>query len=86
MNAYPHGKGKIQRDSLVDLSNTNVSLSSLRTLGKDVYSIRLFNNQACEEKCIVKAFGCEIELSFGKYEVKTMLYKDGELKEQAFMF
>ncbi len=85
LNCYPHGNGKLQRAPVVDLNNENVALSSLRRLESGAYSIRLFNNQAHAETCVLKAFGDQIELSFGKYEVKTVLYKGGKLQEQAFI-
>jgi hypothetical protein len=47
--------------------------------------VRLINNykEAAETTCTV--FDKTMNLSFGKYEVKTLLYKNGELKEHDSM-
>ena len=76
LNAYPHGKGKKERESILSLSNNNVALSSLRMVKEGVWAIRLFNNTADSVECVCHAFGQDLSLSFGKYEVKT-LYYDG---------
>ena len=85
LNAYPHGKGRAERESVVTLSNTNVVLTSLRKVGGKVWAIRLFNNTADTTECISRVFGTELALSFGKYEVKTLYYEDGLLKEDESM-
>ena len=85
LNAYPHGDGKKVRDALVSLSNTDIVLTSLRKVDDDAYEIRLFNNLESMAACICTAFGKEMQLSFNKYEVKTLLYKNGSLTEQAGM-
>ena len=81
LNGYPHGSGRRERESLILLSNTNITLSSLRLVAKDIYVIRLLNNNTAEALCKCNAFGKEIELNFGRYEVKTLLYKNGVITE-----
>ena len=85
LNGYPHGAGKAERESLVTLSNANVALASLRKVGESVWAIRLFNNTAQGADCVCRAFGKEIALSFGKYEVKTLYYDGSVLKEDESM-
>lgn len=81
LNGYPHGKGRIKREALISLSDTDVTLASMRLLSKDKYAIRLVNNEKRAKTCVCKAFGKEIELSFGEYEVKTLLYEGDTLAE-----
>ena len=85
LNAYPHGKGKAERDGLVELSNQNVVLTSLRKVQEKVFAVRLFNNTAADAECVCKAFGVQKSLRFTRYEVKTLLYKDGVLEETEAM-
>jgi alpha-mannosidase len=85
LNGYPHGTGKTEREGLVTLSNTNIALASLRKVGESVWAVRLFNNTAQGADCICRAFGKEITLSFGKYEVKTLYYDGSLLKEDESM-
>ena len=85
LNFYPHGNGTTKEVSPITLSNENITLSTLRMVSNDTYMVRLINNykEAAETTCTV--FGKTLNLSFGKYEVKTLLYKDGELKEHDSM-
>ena len=85
LNGYPHGNGKVKRDAVITLSNEKVTLSSLRMLENDVCAIRLFNNSPDKIECICRVFGKEIELSFGKYEVKTLYYRESYLREEKLM-
>ena len=55
-----------------------MALSSLRMVKEGVWAIRLFNNTADGAECVCRAFGQDLSLSFGKYEVKT-LYYDGRV-------
>ena len=85
LNFYPHGNGTKKEVSPITLSNENITLSTLRKVSEDTYMVRLINNykEAAETTCTV--FDKTMNLSFGKYEVKTLLYKDGELKEHDSM-
>jgi alpha-mannosidase len=85
LNFYPHGKGNKKEEAPVTLSNENVSLSALRKVADDVYMVRLINNYKEGVDCACTVFGQTLNLSFGKYEVKTLIFKDGELKEQTSM-
>lgn len=85
LNFYPHGNGTKKETSPITLSNENITLSTLRKVSEDTYMVRLINNykEAAETTCTV--FDKTMNLSFGKYEVKTLLYKNGELKEHDSM-
>ena len=85
MNFYPHGNGVKKEESPITISSKTVSLSAFRKTSDGAYMIRLINNCSNGVECDVKVFGKNINLSFGKYEVKTLLYKDEELVEQRSM-
>ena len=85
LNGYPHGKGKTKRESLIFLSNANITLSSLRMVAENVWAVRFVNNCNQKTKCVCKAFGKEICLTFEKYEVKTLFYQNGVLKNSETM-
>ena len=84
LNVYPHGKGDADTSQIVELSNTDVSLVSLRKLD-DVYMIRLMNNTQNQTDCSFRFINKTLVLKFGKYEAKTLIYREGELKEQESM-
>ena len=67
------------------LSNENIALSAFRKTAPDAYMIRLVNNCKESADCVCMAFDKALKLSFGKYEVKTLIYKDGELRENDLM-
>ncbi|MBQ7913013.1 MAG: hypothetical protein IJ308_04605 [Clostridia bacterium] len=85
LNFYPHGDGVKKEESPVHISAENVSLSTLRKVDEDTYMVRLVNNYKEGVDCVCSVFGKSISLSFGKYEVKTLLYKNGELREHDSM-
>ena len=81
LNFYPHGKGEKKEDSSIALSNSKISLSAFRKVAVNAYMVRLINNNKASAACQCRVFDKTIDLSFGKYEVKTLIYQDGELKE-----
>ena len=85
LNFYPHGKGTKKEESSILLSNENITLSAFRKVGKDAYMVRLINNFSQDATCACTVFGKSLDLTFGKYEVKTLIYEGGELKEQRSM-
>ena len=85
LNFYPHGNGSRHETPAVTLSDETVALSCFRKVDPDTYMVRLFNGVNGDKTCTCTVFGKTIDLSFGKYEVKTLLYKNGELTEQRSM-
>jgi len=85
LNVYPHGKGVSYDNSPVTLSDNGIALSAFRKMDDRTYMIRLFNNLDAGRKCTCNVMGTAIDLDFGKYEVKTLLYKDGALTEHDSM-
>lgn len=85
LNVYPHGKGVSYDSSPVVLSDHNVTLSAFRKMDDETYMIRLFNNLDAARACTCTVLGTALDLEFGKYEVKTLLYKNGTLCEHDSM-
>ena len=50
--------------------------------GEDAFIFRLLNNSDSEEKSYIEVGGARLDLTFGKYEVKTVVYKNGSLYEE----
>ena len=85
VNAFPNGKGA-HNQSFVEVSNQNVVLTAMKKSQQtDGYVLRFVNNSAEKAINTVKVFDADITLEFGKYEVKTVIYNGGELKEEEEM-
>ena len=85
LNFYPHGVGDKKETAPITLSNETISLSAFRKVAVDTYMVRLINNTGAAVACDCTVFDQSLALSFGKYEVKTLLYKNGVLTEQESM-
>ena len=85
LNFYPHGNGVKKEVSPVRISAQDISLSAFRKVGVNTYMVRLVNNNKDGVVCDCTVFDKSISLSFGKYEVKTLLYENGDLREHASM-
>ena len=72
---FPHGKG----EKTVATWNLpqSVTLVSMRQM-MGGYVLRLFNNTDETVRVEATLFGKPVTLSFGKFEAKTLLFKDGE--------
>jgi hypothetical protein len=69
----------------VILSDPSVTLSCFRKTDADTYMVRLYNGSETGKSCTCDVLGQSLMLSFGKYEVKTLLLRNGELTEQRSM-
>ena len=85
LNFYPHGTGERHETPPVVLSDATVTLSCFRKVDAHTYMVRLYNGSEDSRTCTCAVFGRSLPLSFGKYEVKTLLYRDGALTEQRSM-
>ena len=85
VNVYPHGNGTYLKESPVVLSDNDITLSCFRKMDAETYMVRLFNNLNAARECTCAVMGTALDLSFGKYEVKTLLYKNGTLCEHDSM-
>ena len=71
-NYYPHGDGKLI-ENLVDISNKNIALKAFYK-ENDHYLLRLFNNSNESINTKLRVKNSSLDLSFSKYEVKTIVY------------
>ena len=85
LNFYPHGNGTKKETAPVVISDDSVTLSCFRMTDEDTYMIRLINNSNEKKSCDCSVMGKSISLDFGVYEVKTLILKNGELREQYSM-
>lgn len=85
LNCYPHGDGRVAKGGTVEISDANVTVSAFREIADGEYMIRLFNNYREERACSCRVFDKSLELRFGRYEAKTLIYRDGELFENDSM-
>ncbi len=85
VNVFPTGSKVERKDFEVLLSNKNITLAALKKADKqDGYILRLVNNYSEGQTTELTVGDAKAVLSFGKYEVKTVLY-NGMLKELATM-
>ncbi len=80
VNYFPHGEGNPIGDTL-KISNKAIGLAAFYK-ENDGYILRLINNNETEQKTTLWIQGKETALTFDKFEVKTMFYKDGILLEK----
>lgn len=70
---------KLGRD-FIKIENNNITLIALKkSINGKKYIIRLLNNQANSDKTFLKVGDSSIHLSFGHYEVKTIIYDNHRL-------
>ena len=82
VNMYPHGDGNIVKDIVTvdNADNSNVVLSAMKDRKYGGYVARLFNNSKAPASCKVQIKGVEKELSFKKYEFKTLTFDGKDIK------
>lgn len=80
LNFFPHGDGRDFANG-VNISNKAIALSALYKDG-DHYCFRLFNNNEACQDCSFEVFGAKGHAHFGKFEVKTFVFKDGQIEEK----
>ena len=85
LNLYPHGKGQTLLDNPIKISDMDITLSVFRYIGKDTYMLRLFNGCNETKECSCQVGNSVINLKFTKYEVKTIIYKNGTLYDNNSM-
>ena len=66
------------------IENKDISLVAFYQDG-DRYILRLLNNQQKQAAAQVSLCGVNATVTFGKYQVKTLCYADGVLKEQEYI-
>lgn len=77
LNVFPLG-GDFEPKTNVFVDNKNICIKALKKSKDNKYIFRLFNNSVNNSKCTLYCFEKEIDLTFSKFEVKTIAY-DGDL-------
>jgi alpha-mannosidase len=83
LNIFPIPTTKVEPESLdVSLGGNVISMPTVKkAYGKDAVIFRLLNNTPKTVDSYIKVNGQCLPLNFGKYEVKTVVYENGTLKE-----
>lgn len=74
------GGGGEKPQSLAEIENRNIIMSTLRTLDDGVM-IRLYNSAEVSQKTKISFEKFYSELTFNPYEAKTFVFKDGKMEE-----
>ena len=82
LNMFPTSKGRVDGKVLVQLDNQNIALTAFKKKNKeDSYILRLFNNSSTGQEGQITLGNAEKKLSFGAYEVKTLVYNQQSISE-----
>lgn len=79
LSFFPSGNGEKKPD-IFRINNERIVLSALRR-EKDGILIRLYHGGEGRQNAVATVYGRDFPITFGTYEVKTFLYKDGVLTE-----
>ena len=83
VNVFPLGEPGRERPFALRISDKNIVLTAFKqSATSSSYVLRLFNNTENSVTCSVAMNGSEIDLCFGKYEVKTILWHDGLIESE----
>lgn len=78
---FPHGSGKDVSKDLITLSNTNIVITALKRRNDGSFLIRLYNGLDKKASTDLQIKGMKKHISFGKYEFKTFVFDDKQIKE-----
>ena len=83
LNIFPVPTETMPSTSLkVSIGGDVISMPTFKKMyGEDAVIFRLLNNTPNSEKSYIEVNGVRLDLTFGKYEVKTIVYENGELWE-----
>ena len=83
LNIFPiPGNGNAENRLDIELGGDVISMPTVKkAFGRDAVIFRLLNNTANDVKSYIRVKGQELPLHFGKYEVKTVIYENGDLTE-----
>ena len=83
LNLFPIPKKEVAaRPFDISIGGNVISMPTLKkAYGKDATIFRLLNNTPNSVDSYIEVNGQRLPLAFGKYEVKTVVYENGKLKE-----
>ena len=87
LNVFPTSNGtKKSEDFAVSLSDTSIALVAMKKRdGRDAVILRLLNNSPSAKRVTLSVESADIDLAFGKYEVKTVVYENCALYESELL-
>ncbi len=86
INLFPVPSSNKEKDYSVSLGDDQISLVTMKKAdGKNATIIRLLNNSNEEIRTSISVNSTTLPLQFTKYEVKTVVYENGELREEEML-
>lgn len=82
LNIFPIPNNKVLSELNISLGDDVISMPVVKkAYDRDMIIFRLFNNTQEKKESYIEVKGQRLNLTFGKYEVKTVLYENGTLSE-----
>jgi alpha-mannosidase len=86
INLFPVPSSNKEKEFNVSLADDTISLVTMKKAdGKNATIFRLLNNSDEEIKTSISVNSTTLPLQFTKYEVKTVVYENGELREETML-
>lgn len=86
LNVFPTIDSKDDNGLVMSMNNKNINTVTIKEgIQQKGYIIRLENNSNKTQQCCFKIGNASIDLTFIKYEVKTIVYTDSKLTESTEM-
>ncbi len=86
LNLFPVPSSNKEKDFDISLGDDTISLVTMKKAdNKNATIFRLLNNSNMKVKTSLSVNSATLPLSFGKYEVKTVVYENGELREEEML-
>ncbi len=86
LNLFPVPSSTKEKDFSVSLGDDTISLVTMKKAdGKNATIFRLLNNSENEVMTSISVNSTALPLNFGKFEVKTVVYENGELREEKML-
>ena len=82
LNIFPVPSKNTSKELSVKVGGDIISMPAMKKMcGDGGVAFRLLNNTPEAVESYIEINGCRLDLHFGKYEVKTVVYRDGGLRE-----
>ena len=86
LSFYPTGVGEKPQTPVLLKDNGIVTIEAFKKADcGDGYILRLFNPTEKKQTAVVQVYGAEATVEFGKFEIKTLRYEAGTLREDSLM-
>ena len=86
LSFYPTGVGEKPQTPVLLRDNDIVTIEAFKKADcGDGYILRLFNPTEKKQTAVVQVYDAEETVEFGKFEIKTLRYEAGKLREVVLM-